>query len=311
MHPKKVSVIINPSSGNGKTRKNLKKIVKEIKSYQKDAKILLTHHNLHAIALTKEELLNGVDRIVAVGGDGTLNEVVNGFFDQNGMPYNKEASLALIPSGSGSDFARNIPIENNIHSMTGFALNAPAVPTDLGFIKAKDDNGRDIQRYFVNVASAGLSGLVAGFMKQTTRKMGAKAAYFFATVKALNAFKAPKLKITTMTEEKIVENCSIASFANGKYYGSGMKIAPDALLDDGLFDCITIKDLTPLFFLLNGYKVYQGSHLGMEQVGFFRDFEIMVESLGKDPIYVETDGELFAQLPAKFYLQKHKILVAR
>lgn len=305
---KSVAFIINPASGFGKTRKKIKSIIKEIKEQREDAKIFETFHALHAISLTKEALKNGIERIVVVGGDGTLNEVVNGFFDQHGMLLNPDASLAVVPSGSGSDFVRSITQKETLSETIAYALNGEAKLCDVGFVEAKDANGQDVSRHFMNVSSLGLSGLVAGYMRTMTRKLGPTAAYFMATVKAINTLKPQTIIITDeLGVEQTISNCCLASFANGQYYGSGMKIAPMARLDDGLLDIIAIKDLNVSFFLMNGYRVYQGTHLELDNVKMSRASSCIVRALGNAPMYIETDGELFAQLPAKYSI-KHAVL---
>lgn len=298
---KAVTFIINPASGFGKTRKKIRSLIKEINAQKADATIVQTHHALHASTLAKQALNNGAERIVIIGGDGTLNEVVNGYFDERGNPHNPRASLAVVPSGTGSDFARTVGQKDDIAQAIDKALNGESHLIDLGHVEARDTNGQKVSRHFINVSSLGISGLVAGFMKNITKKLGSTSAYFLSTVQAIRAFNAPTLMITNHDGQKTtIKNCALISFANGKYFGSGMKIAPEALIDDGLFDVISIHDLSTLFFLANGYRVYQGTHLSLPNVLSMRDGKCYVESLFKEPVYVETDGELFAQLPATF-----------
>lgn len=305
---KSVVFIINPASAYGKTKTKLKTIIKEIKRQKSDARILETYHTLHATSLAKEALKNGVERIVVVGGDGTLNEVVNGFFDAEGRLWNDQASLAIVPSGSGSDFIRNMQKRENLSEAIEFALEAEGKLSDIGFVEAHDAMGRKVSRYFINVSSLGLSGLVAGFMRTMTRNFGPKAAYFFSTVKAIRALEPQTVVLTDDDgKEQRIDNCCLVSFANGRYYGSGMKIAPYAELDDGLLDVIGIRDLSVSFFLTHGYRVYQGTHLDLNNVVSSRNKAYNVRALGIEPMYIETDGELFAQLPAR-YLVKHKAI---
>jgi YegS/Rv2252/BmrU family lipid kinase len=299
-----VTFIINPAAGFGKTRKKLKALVKEIKAQDDKAPILLTHHALHAIALAKQALLQGAERIVVIGGDGTLNEVVNGYFDQEGNPHNPHASLAIVPSGTGSDFARTLDHKQGLREAIQKAAYGEPRMIDVGLVEACDVNGQMMKRYFINVSSLGLSGLVAGFMKNITRKLGSTSAYFLSTLQAIRVFRPPTILLGEEGGQRTtLDNCALISFANGRFFGSGMQIAPNALIDDGFLDVISIKDLSVLFFLTNGYKVYQGTHLELPNVTSIRQRECTVETLSKEPVYVETDGELFAQLPAKFSIK--------
>lgn len=301
---KSVTFIINPASAFGKTKKRVKSIIKEIRAQKSNAKIFLTQHALHAISLTKTAIKNGADRIVVIGGDGTLNEVVNGFFDQHGNLHNPEVSVAIVPSGTGSDFCRSINAPKGNSEAINFALTGESKLCDVGLVEARDPNGQKVRRHFINVSSLGISGLVAGLMRNVTKRLGATAAYFLSTAQAISTFEAPTIIITNASgQERTVSNCSLLSFANGRFYGSGMQIAPHAQLDDGLFDVVAITDLSLMFFLVNGYKVYQGTHLELSNVSVSQESICEVRTPSSVPVYIETDGELFAQLPATYTIR--------
>jgi diacylglycerol kinase (ATP) len=308
----KITFIVNPSAGFGKTKKRFKSLAKEILEKEPQANIVLTRHAFHATSLAKEALIKGAERLVVIGGDGTLNEVVNGYFDQDGKPYNENASVGIIPMGTGSDFFRGFSKpHSNDYASIDFVLKSEGKPTDVGFVLARDNYGKKIGRYFINVSSMGLSGLVAGFMKTVTRKFGPKAAYFMATVQAIRALRPPTLLIEADGLKQEVENCSLLSMANGTFFGSGMNIAPHAQVDDGLLDAITIEHLSATFFLINGYRVYQGTHLDLANVHEYRKSQFSITALSQEPVYVETDGELFAQLPAQYRVLKRAISIVR
>ncbi|MGH7249845.1 MAG: diacylglycerol/lipid kinase family protein, partial [Minisyncoccia bacterium] len=128
----------------------------------------------------------------------------------------------------------------------------------------------------------------------------------------IKAFVPAAIKmVDEIGHEMVIENCSLMSFANGKFFGSGMKIAPNAQLDDGLFDVIAVSDLDLKFFLTNGYRVYQGTHIESSNVRQARVRECTVSAVSGGPIYVETDGELFAELPARFSVRHNAILMVR
>ncbi len=303
--------IINPASGAGSTKKLLKTLVKEIHARDSSAKIVLTRHALHAIGLTKEAIKSGARRIIVIGGDGTLNEVVNGFFDKEGKPVNDKTTLAIVPSGTGSDFIRSIEHRSNLKDAVEFAIDGTAKFTDVGVVEAQDANGLKVKRCYINISSVGLSGLVAGFMKTVTRRFGSRTAYFLATLQAIRAFKPATLLITSDDMHMTLENCSLVSLANGRYFGSGMKIAPDAELDDGKLDLITIQDLGALFFIQHGIRVYQGTHTSLPNIHAHQGRNVMVQSLTKDSVYVEVDGELFAELPARYSVMQQALPIVR
>lgn len=308
---KNITFIINPASGFGRTKRRLKELYKEINAQVPQSTILLTRHAFHGTSLAKDSLRSGAKRLVVIGGDGTLNEVVNGYFDKEGRPHNPDAALAIIPSGTGSDFVRNFNQPRALKEALDFAINSSAKLTDVGKVEAHDEHESKIERYFINVSSLGLSGLVAGFMKTVTKKLGGKGAYFLATVQAIRALKPPTLQLSFGDIDRTFDNCSLISVGNGKYFGSGMKISPNAELDDGLLDVVTIQDLSAMFFLINGFRVYQGTHLALANVHEFHRKECIIKAISKEPVYIETDGELFAKLPAKYSILPKTLWMVR
>ena len=303
--------IINPVSGFGKTKRKLKEIVKEIQEIDPKAKVLLTHHRMHAIALTKDAIIRGADRVVAVGGDGTLNEVVNGYFANDGTPHNPKASIAVVPSGLGSDFYRCIGNGRDLKDAIHFALKGEAKPTDVGQVTAQDDHGAEITRYFINISSLGLSGLASAMIKNMPKKLPPSITYFIAAMRAIGQFKPTTILLTEGSKQQRIEDCSLVSFANGQFFGSGMKIAPGATLDDGLFNVLTAQNLTLSFFMLNAHRLYQGTHLDLDNINEWKKSHCLVETLSSDPVYIECDGEIFAHLPAEFSIKPKALLLVR
>jgi diacylglycerol kinase family enzyme len=148
-------------------------------------------------------------------------------------------------------------------------------------------------------------------MKTMTKKLGGKAAYFLATVQGIRAQKPPTISINADGLEVTLEDCSLVTLANGKFFGGGMMIAPLAELDDGKLDLITIQNLRAWFFWQHGYRVYQGTHLELPNVQAHQKSDILVQAKTKDPVYVEVDGELFAELPARFTVLRDALLMVR
>src|SRR5580658_9115822 len=216
---RQITCIINPASGVGKTKKRLKDITKEIRRVAPKAKIHLTHHRLHAMDLAKDAIIRGAERVVAVGGDGTLNEVVNGYFGSDGKPYNQKASVAIVPSGLGSDFFRSIGDGKSLTEAIEFAVLGEPKLTDVGLVEALDNNGTKIKRHFVNISSLGISGLALGMLSSVSKKLGPALTYFMAAIKAINKFKAPTILITDGEKQQRIERCALVAMANGQYFG--------------------------------------------------------------------------------------------
>jgi len=309
---KAITFIINPAAGFGRTGRRERKVSEEITRYCAQAQIVITKHPMHATAIARDAIKSGSERIVVIGGDGTLNEVVNGFFDSAGELWNKDASLAIISSGTGSDFARNFSFSLSDDAALHRAIFASPTLTDVGLVEAHDIRGGRVKRYFINVAGLGLSASVVSIANGMAKKLWGPATYFLATLQALANF-TPSTLIFRDDDgmESTVENCSLVAFANGKYCGHGMKIAPKALLDDGLLDKIIIKDIGFGFFLLNGHRVYTGEHIKLENVSMKKVKSCFVKTIGRPKVFVETDGELFAELPAKISIFSEILKVVR
>jgi YegS/Rv2252/BmrU family lipid kinase len=294
----KTRIIVNPQSDRGRTASRWIKIKEALKYYFKEFKYEFTEKPLQAIELTREAIKEGFDLIVGVGGDGTVNEIANGFFERKKI-INPEATLGIIPSGTGCDFIKSLNIPKKIkNSLEIIKNNSPSL-IDLGKVIFKDHLGRKIERYFLNVADFGLGGEVVKRVNE--RRMERKASsYLRELILTMIKYKNKKLRITVDGEELPEDEYLIGAVANGKIFGGGMKIAPQASLNDGFFDFVVIKGLSFIEFLRHGWKVFTGTHLSHPKVRLIRGRKIKVECPKEEKILLELDGELPGFLPGEF-----------
>jgi diacylglycerol kinase family enzyme len=222
----------------------------------------------HATVLTRELLAAGFRRIIAVGGDGTLNEVVNGFFE-NGRPVSDGACIGSLPCGSACDFARMRPLPQYI---------------DVG--RVRSDNGAE--RYFVNVASLGLGGEAVA---RQTRP------YLLAAVLASRGYR-PKLARLCVDGNAIEMPLLHAAIGNGRYQGGGLQVCPEASLDDGILELTTIAPLSFLELLRDLRILYSPRVYEHPKVSHFRGTRITADS--REEVLLEVDGEPAGRLPAEF-----------
>lgn len=290
--------IVNPRSANGSTEKLWSRLGEVIKNNMRapvDASF--TSASNHATELAREALREGFEMIVAVGGDGTVNEVVNGFFD-SGSPVNPDAVLGVISRGTGSDFIKTLGIPKDIDAASRALCGRAVRKCDVGHFVSADRNGGQIERYFINIADFGIGGEAVERVNNVTKAFGGFVSFLYGTLKTLLTYKGKRVKVRVDDSyecEKVINNVVVA---NGQYFGGGMWIAPQARVDDGLFDILIIEDISLLKSLTNIPKLYKGSHIENPNVEYLRGKTVVAES--PDVVLLDVEGEHGGRLPAKF-----------
>ncbi|MEM6731038.1 MAG: diacylglycerol kinase family lipid kinase, partial [Myxococcota bacterium] len=166
---------------------------------------------------------------------------------------------------------------------------------------AQSDDG-EIVRYFLNIASAGATGEVVERVNRGSKRFGPKAAFVWGTIRGLGAYRNQPIRVRVddaFEEEMLV---SLVAVANGRFFGGGMRIAPEALLDDGQFDICVIGDIGVADFVRHGPKLYRGEHGSLPEVRFFRGRRVSLTTASGSPVRVEADGEIAGRLAARFEL---------
>ena len=294
----KTLVVVNPNSANGSTGRKWPQIREQLMEHIGSFEEKFTTATGHAIELVREALTAGTQRIVCVGGDGTNNEVVNGFFDGI-RPLNPEAVLGFVPRGTGGDLRKTLGIGKELKSCLPVLARGNVMPADLGVVEFEDHRGQRIWRLFVNITSFGIGGLVDKKVNESTKALGGKTSFFIGTVKAMFAYKNKlvNLKVTSGTDTVLDESMRInnVAVANGQYFGGGMWVAPQAKMDDGLFDVIILGDLTKRDVIFRGSRIYKGTHLALDKVKMFRGTR--VEADCDEEVLIDMDGEQPGRLP--------------
>ncbi len=265
----KPTVIVNPASGDGRTYRRWNTIRDFLLRHFRELKERFTEGPKHATEIAKEELKAGQTHIISVGGDGTLNEVVNGFFE-NKNPINPEAALSVLPSGRGNDFARGLGIRKK--SLFKRHLTLDLVDMGKGF--------------FVNVLDLGLGGEVVSRLQR-----GPHSGIVYSLRLLREFFRYRPKFYRVEVDGRVVEGEFLTvAVANGPIFGGGMRIAPRARADDGLLDVILIGALSPGEFLLNLPRLYRGTLLNHPKVNLLRGREVRIKT---EDMYGQYDGELF------------------
>jgi YegS/Rv2252/BmrU family lipid kinase len=304
----KTQVIVNPESNKGRTRRRWGQIKEALNTFLKEFKYEFTEKPSQAIDISRAAIREGSELIVGVGGDGTINEIANGFFDGRDI-INPKTVMGIVPSGTGCDFIRSLSIPTNLKKAMQVITHAPSPAIDIGRAKFQTHTGSDAERYFLNVADFGFGGEVVERMNQNRAKRKA-ASYLKSTLATFFQYKSKRIKLKVDGKEIPREEYLIGAISNGRIFGKGMKIAPDARLDDEFFDIVLVKGMKAWEFLRNVWKLYTGTHLTHPKISLIRGKKI--EAIPEDPtenILIEIDGEQVGKLPATFEIVPKSISV--
>jgi YegS/Rv2252/BmrU family lipid kinase len=249
--------------------------------------------------LAERAAREGARLVVVVGGDGSVNEAVNGLL-RAGVEDPPE--LAVIARGTGDDFIRTQGIPSSVEPAIDIARTGAPRPVDAGRVEYRTWDGGEASRYFANVASVGMSGAVAQRANATTKALGGRITFFYALTREFIVWRNTEVTVQVGDETRrgLMHDVVVA---NGCYHGGAMKLAPDARPDDGLFDVVLIGDVSKLDFITTAPKLYSGRHVGHPKVEVLRGSTVSVDARVLLPL--ETDGELLGTTPARFEIVSH------
>jgi diacylglycerol kinase (ATP) len=303
----KTHVIVNPESNRGRTRKRWGEIREALKNFIREYKYEVTEKPFQAIDITRQVIKEGTELVIGVGGDGTMNEIANGFFESR-VIINPEATLGIVPSGTGCDLTKSLNIPAGLTNALKVITEAPSVLMDVGKVAFKNHEGKDEERFFLNVADFGLGGDVVRKVNQ--RRLERKASsYVRCLISTMAHYKSKKVGIRVDGESLAEGEYLIGAIANGKIFGKGMKVAPGAHLDDGLFDSVLVRSMGFLEFCLNGWKLIGGSHLSHPKVSLVRGRKVEAVPEGDEEVLLELDGEQLGRLPATFEILPRNLAI--
>jgi YegS/Rv2252/BmrU family lipid kinase len=294
----KIQIIVNPESNKGRTGKRWKNIKESLHTFLKEFKYEFTEKPLHATEISRAAIKEGTELIVGVGGDGTMHEIANGFFE-NQMIINPETVLGVLPSGTGSDLSKSLNIPPGIKNALEIIKNAPNCLIDAGRVSFKSPSSENRERFFLNIADFGIGGEVVRRVNLNRMKRKTSS-YLQCLIATFINYKNKKLKLKIDGKELPSDEYMIGAIANGKIFGKGMKIAPDACLDDGFFDIVLISGMSMLEFCLNAWRIYSGSHLKHSKISLTRGKKVEIEPIEGEDALIEVDGELLCSAPATF-----------
>lgn len=294
-------VIVNPNSANGSLGRRWPELASVLRRHLAFDEVR-TKGPGDATELTRQALADGAARVVAIGGDGTINEVVNGFFDDEGTAISGEAALGIVPFGTGGDFRKTANLPKDTERAAAILARGATRRIDVGRLDFVTRDGASARRMFINIASFGISGMVDRLVNQSSKALGGRLSFALATAVAGMRYDNRRVRMVFDEREDDAVEMTINSvaIANGRYFGGGMFIAPDAELDDGRFDVVALGDFSLRDFLLHGRRLYNGSHLELDKVSHRRAQTVRAEPLDHHEVELDVDGETPGVLPATF-----------
>ena len=298
--------VVNPKSAGGRTGRMWPALARQLDI---DAlEVRFTREPNEATVLTRHALKEGFDRVIAVGGDGTINEVVNGFFSDD-VPVSPGATFGVLPLGTGGDFKRSLGIADINQAIDVLKRGQPS-PIDIGRLRYRTLEGETRTRYFANVVSFGMGGEVAARAKNALTAVSGKAAFFYATGEVFLRYQ-PKVVELRLDGEPAATRHRILNIAigNGRYHGGGMHVCPRAKLDDGLLE-VTVIEALGMYELARDIRVLYSDNLyAHPKTRHFHARSVVADSPSR--VLIEVDGESLGTLPVELSLLPRALAVWR
>ena len=299
--------IVNPKSGRGKGIKAWPRIEKTLQSIDCTYTCEFTQSKFHASEIVQKGIENGNKRIIAIGGDGTLHECLNGIYTQQHIDP-KEITLGIYPVGTGNDWIKSHPVPRKFDEWIAYFKNGRTVYHDVGKVMFQKEDQTEA-RYFINIAGLGFE---AAAVERACRKgnelLGGKIYYLLVVAKTLFSYKSQKMKIAI--DNEVIEGSKFCvTVGINKYNGGGMQLLPKADSADGLFDVAVIDDISVGEVLINLPKLYNGKIVDHPKVKSTRAQSIKISS--NEEVMIEADGEFLGATDAQFEIIKQglKIMV--
>jgi len=290
-----VKVIVNPVAGAYSTRRKWPIISKLLKRIGLSFDFEYTEGVGHAIELARAAASDGYRYLVAVGGDGTVNEVANGILHSTGAT---STALGIVSTGTGSDFVRSVGISRDYATACSTLTSSRRLSIDVGVVEYQS-KGQTLRRFFVNAAGVGFDAAVVEKTERLPKYFGGTIPYLAGLVRTLFSYKNTSVVLNIESEVETGRVLSVV-VANGSYFGGGMHMAPQAELSDSLLDVVIVGDMGKFELLKALPTVYKGTHIYHPKVRVKKAVHITIES--PEPMLVHADGELLGECPASFWL---------
>jgi diacylglycerol kinase (ATP) len=294
MGDERVVFVVNPASANGSTRRRWPEIARRAAGLGLTGESLFSERPGHVADLVEQAAEDGARLVVAVGGDGTVHEAVNGLMRAE---PERRPELATIPRGTGKDFARSFRIPRSVDGALAVARAGATRTVDVGRASFTAWDGSSAESYFANFAGAGISGAVAARANTSSKALGGKASFFWATTAVFLRWENSEYEVVIDGERRAGRMLEVIA-AIGDQLAGGMRLTPEADPTDGLFDVVLIGDATKVDFVRTLPKIYRGTYLPHRRAEVVRGRRVEIETAV--PLPLALDGEQPGTTPAAF-----------
>lgn len=296
--PASTLVVVNPRSRSGAGRRRFRALEPRLREALGPLEVAWTRGPRDAERIAREGVRAGCERVIVAGGDGTTSEVVTGLLAADLGRY---AQLGLLPLGTGGDLRRTLAVPSDPEAAIERIARGKTRAIDAGRVVYHDRAGREARAYFLNVGSLGISGLVDELVNRTPKALGGRLSFLAGTLRALARYRSPAVRVRVDGVTVHEGGLLLATAANGRYFGGGMHVAPDARPDDGWLDVVVVPGLPRLRVLGRMPSLYRGTHVGDPAVAVHRGARVEAESVEPDAeVWIDVDGEPLGVLPARF-----------
>lgn len=295
----KTFVVVNPAAGSGRAGRHWPRISRDLNKAIGPFGFALTTRAGEAAGLVRDAIRDGAKTIVAVGGDGTVNEAVNGICE-GAHPPGDDVALGFVMFGTGGDFRRSFELPKSVAAAISRLKDGRSRVIDLGRLRYVSTDGEASERWFNNIASFGFSGEVVRAVNaaRVSKLFGGRFSFLWNSFLELRKYRGCKIDLVIDGKSITQDICTVA-VCNGRFFGGGMKMAPDAALDDGVLDVVVVRQNPPLS-ILDMRLLYSGAHLDHPNVSVYRGRKIEAKPLSNAPIFLDVEGEAPGMLPATF-----------
>ncbi|NOQ84051.1 MAG: YegS/Rv2252/BmrU family lipid kinase [Myxococcales bacterium] len=303
--PSKTLLIANPNARHGFVGDNWPALSEQIRAALGPVDLQLTASRGDGLRIGRKAIANGVRTIISFGGDGTHSEIVDSIMESG---VNEEVTLGILHAGTGGDFRKMIPGADELAGACAVIREKPAVPTDVGWVQYVHDEGHTESRFFINIASMGMGGLVDRIVGASPSKSGGKAKYFKAVLRAQMKYKPARIRLRVDGKDEGEHDISNLCVCNGRWAGGGMMFAPQARVADGMFDVILLRATSTLRGLPVMLGLYKGTHVRSAVVSTYRGRHVEVEMVA-NTAWMDIDGEAPGVGPAEFRIHDRALRV--
>ena len=288
-------IIVNPVSADGRTGRDWSKHEPLLRGLLPPFTVWNTHGPNQATELGYRAVEQGYSTVVVHGGDGTVNEVLNGLL---GHPRGEGTALAILPCGTGADLVRTLGISHSLTAAARQACGNKSRQIDIGEARYLNLQGDLCRRHFLNVTDVGFGGDLVRYVNSHSKRWGGKLSFYRGLLATLFHYRNKRIRIGLDDQSPFEAVASSIVIANGQYFGGGMWVAPPARMDDGFLEVVVVGDVSRMEVLMNTSRLYRGTLADHPKVRTFRARNISLES--EEEVLIDMDGELVGRLPARF-----------